>query len=87
MSTLANSFLCPSMNSESVPISEHLAYKYQISIDGITAAWQRVPWIMLSGSVLLFVDTNTEEWFYKDIKPWVHYVPVKNDLSNLIERI
>ena len=42
---------------------------------------------MLSGSVLLFVDTNTEEWFYKDIKAWVHYVPVKNDLSDLIHRI
>ena len=75
------------MNSDRVEISDHLKFKYQISIDGITAAWQRVPWILLSGSVLLFVESNTEEWFYRDIHPWVHYVPVKNDLSDLFEKI
>ena len=27
------------------------------------------------------------EHFYSDLKPWVHYVPVKADLSDLIEKI
>lgn len=75
------------MNSESVSISDHIEYKYLISVDGNTAAWQRVPWIMQSGSVLLLVETEIEEWFYSDIHPWEHYVPVKADFSDLFERI
>lgn len=71
------------MNSESVPISDHIQYKYLISVDGNTAAWQRVPWILQSGSVLLLVDTDIEEWFYHDLQPWVHYVPIKADFSDL----
>jgi hypothetical protein len=27
-------------------IDEALKYKYLISIDGMTAAWKRIPWIM-----------------------------------------
>jgi protein glucosyltransferase len=42
---------------------------------------------MQSGSVLLLVETDIEEWFYSDIKPWVHYVPVKADFSDLFEKI
>lgn len=75
------------MNSESVSISDHLEYKYLISVDGNTAAWQRVPWILQSGSVLLFVETDVEEWFYHDLKPWEHYVPIKKDFSDLMEKV
>jgi hypothetical protein len=65
------------MNSHRVKIHDHLNYKYLISVDGNTAAWQRVPWIMLSGSVPLLVDSSIESWFSSDIKPWIHYVPIK----------
>lgn len=75
------------MNSQSVSIDEHIKYKYLISVDGNTAAWQRVPWILQSGSVLLLVDTDIEEWFYSDLKAWEHYVPIKADFSDLIEKI
>lgn len=68
-----------------VSITDHLKYKYLISVDGNTCAWQRVPWIMLSGSVLLLVETDMEEWFYADIIPYFHYVPIKNDLSDLVQ--
>lgn len=38
--------------------TDHLRYKYLASIDGATCAWKRVPWIMLSNSVLLKQETN-----------------------------
>ena len=56
-------------------------------MDGNTAAWQRVPWILQSGSVLLLVETPIEEWFYNDLKPWEHYVPIKADFSDLEEKV
>ncbi|MGI4776407.1 MAG: glycosyl transferase family 90, partial [Janthinobacterium lividum] len=40
-------------NSGHLTESEHLKYKYLVSVDGNTCAWARVPWIMLSNSVLL----------------------------------
>ena len=72
------------MNANPISIEQHLKYKYLISLDGNTAAWQRVPWIMLSGSVLLLVETQVEEWFYQDIEAYVHYVPVKGDMSDVL---
>ncbi|ETO11573.1 hypothetical protein RFI_25802 [Reticulomyxa filosa] len=68
-------------------IANHLEYKYLLSIDGTTAAWERVEWILSSNSVLFLVETTKKEWFYPQMKAWVHYVPVNNDLSDLIEKI
>ena len=34
-------------------VSDHIKYKYLISIDGWTAAWLRPNWIMASNSLLI----------------------------------
>ena len=39
------------------------------------------------GSVILLVDSNWKMWFSNKLKPWVHYVPVKSDLSDLLDQI
>lgn len=72
---------------ESVPEEEHLKYKYLISIDGNTCAWRRVPWIMLSNSVLVKQETSKIEWFYPAMKPYVHYIPVNDNLSNIFQQL
>lgn len=33
------------------------------------------------------METDIEEWFYKDLIPYKHYVPIKKDFSNLLEQI
>jgi hypothetical protein len=66
---------------------EHLYYKYLISLDGNTAAWLRVPWILLSNSVLLKQETEVMEIFYTGIKPYVHYVPVSSNISDIFEKL
>ena len=38
-------------------------------------------------SILLVQDSPYYEHFYSDIKPDVHYIPIKADLSDLIEKI
>lgn len=65
---------------------EQIKYKYILHIDGFTAAW-RLSKYMLSYSVILKVDSPWVEHFYNDLKPWVHYIPIKSDLSDLIQRI
>lgn len=70
---------------EHFPEEEHLKYKYLVSIDGNAAAWKRVPWIMLSNSVL-FLQHKFVQYFYPAMKPWVHYVPLKDDISDIFDK-
>ena len=38
-------------------------------------------------SVLLKVKSIWKQWYYDELKEYVHYVPVENDFSDLNERI
>ena len=63
-------------------------YKYTIYIDGNVAA-ERLITELNSGSVILKVESlyGWEQWFHKYLKPNIHYIPVKKDLSDLMEKI
>ena len=61
-------------------------YKYQINIDGTVAAY-RFPYLMGGGSLILKQDSHYYEHFYRHLRPWVHYVPVKRDISDIVERL
>jgi hypothetical protein len=67
--------------------SGHLKYKYLITVDGNTCPWVRVPWIMLSNSALVKQETANTEWFYSALKPYVNYVPVRKDLTDIFDQI
>jgi hypothetical protein len=58
---------------------DQLQYKYLISVDGNTAAWDRVPWILNSNSILLLKASNHKCWYYDFLIPYVHYIPFNND--------
>ncbi|KAG1945979.1 protein O-glucosyltransferase 2 isoform X2 [Pimephales promelas] len=74
------------------PLVKHVSffdffkYKYQINVDGTVAAY-RLPYLLAGDSVVLKHDSIYYEHFYKQLKPWVHYIPFKADLSDLVEKI
>jgi hypothetical protein len=72
-----------------VPLSSCNQYKYQIDIDGNTNAWSALFNKLLSGSVVLKVASphHFRQWYYDELVPWVNYVPIKSDMSDLIEKI
>lgn len=72
--------------AKKVPFKSFFDYKYQISLDGIVAAF-RVPFVMAGSSVLFKQDSFFYEHFYADLEPWVHYIPFNHNLNNLIQRI
>lgn len=74
-------------NSTKISLPDHLKYKYLISIDGSTCAWKRVPWIMLSNSVLIKQETSKIEWFYPALKPYINYVPVNERLTDIFTQL
>ena len=63
-------------------------FKYIVYIDGHVAA-ERLITELNSGSVILKVDSlyNWEQWFHYLLKPNIHYIPVKSDLSDLADKI
>nr|QBK85344.1 MAG: glycosyl transferase family 90 and serine/threonine-protein kinase domain protein [Iridovirus LCIVAC01] len=65
---------------------EQSRYKYIINVDGHVSAF-RTGLELQMGSVVLLADSPYNLWYRKYLKPYVHYVPVKADLSNLIKQI
>lgn len=65
---------------------EQSEYAYILHIEGHVAAF-RLSYELSFGSVILMVDSDWKLWFSRMLMPWVHYVPVKSDLSDLIEKV
>ena len=65
---------------------EQSEYKYIIHIDGHVSAF-RLSYEFSMNSVILLVNSNWKIWFSNMIKPYVHYVPVKSDLSDIYDQI
>lgn len=66
-----------------VCMEDHFSYKYLIDIDGNSCTYSRCRWILLSNSTLLKPDSSNVQWYYKALQPWVHYIPLRADLSDL----
>ena len=58
-----------------------------IIIDGWVSSWLRPSLILLSDSVPIVIESEYTPLYMEFWQPWVHYVPVQSDLSNLIENI
>ena len=59
-------------------------WKYLIDIRGIGYSG-RTKFLMHSDRVVFLVDSPFEEYWYQFLEPWKHYVPVKEDYSDLEE--
>jgi hypothetical protein len=65
---------------------EQSNYKYIINAPGHVAAF-RLSIELNMGSVVLLVSSPWKLWYSDLLIPYIHYVPVKSDLSDLIEQI
>ena len=70
--------------SPEVPMPEFGRYKYILNIKGNGAAY-RLPYLFFLGSVVLIVQTKFSLWFEPALVPWKHYIPIREDLSNLTD--
>ena len=52
-------------------------------------AWSGLFEKLLSGSVVLKVASpyNFRQWYYDELIPWVNFVPIDSDMSDLVEKI
>lgn len=67
-------------------LREQSQYKYILHIQGHVQSF-RLGTMLSLNSVILLVESDSRLWFERWLKPWVHYVPVDKDLSNLFGRV
>jgi len=68
---------------EYVSEDRHVQYRYQITIDGARATWERLVWQLHSNSLVLKHNSHHIQWFYKGITPNVHYIPISDEAAVL----
>ncbi|KAG6887517.1 hypothetical protein C0995_014655 [Termitomyces sp. Mi166 len=60
-------------------------YKYVLDVDG--HGWSSRFKRLITSNSLIFKATVYPEWFTDRIAPWVHYIPVQLDLSDLADSL
>jgi hypothetical protein len=63
-----------------------LKYKYILDIDGNASTWDATAWKLNSGSVIFKAKSPWRQWFYDEYLPWIHYIPIADDFSDLQEK-
>jgi len=66
--------------------SDFVLNKYLISTDGVVSTWKRVANSLWTGSVLL-LQHRWKQFFYPGLMAWEHYIPINNDVSDLMEKV
>jgi hypothetical protein len=66
---------------------DQLQFKYHIDIDGVTCTCPAFPWKLLSGCLVFKQTSNDIMWFHREMTPWKHFIPVHNDLRDVVEKI
>ena len=68
--------------------AEIAAFKYHIDLGGGGGTtWTGTTDKLKMPGLLFHHETAAKDYIHDDIQPWVHYVPVKSDLSDVMEKL
>lgn len=79
-------FLKPMMKGWIAP-NDHVSYKYLPCLDGWASTFPGYLWRLSTNCVVLKQETECIQWFYHALKPYVHYIPIRRDLSDILEKL
>ena len=68
-------------------LAGHLTYKYLPVLDGWMCTFPGYQWRLLSGSLTLKQESDEIQYFYSALKPYEHYLPIQNDMGDLLAQI
>jgi hypothetical protein len=74
---------------ERLPVESWVGHKFAVDIDGRTNSFGTMLRRFILGCCVLKVGSAKDygQWYYDLVKPWVHFVPIRSDMSDLAERI
>lgn len=65
---------------------EHAQWRYLASLDGNGWA-NRLPFLLVLGSLVFKQDSPFYTWWYPLLEPWVHYLPLNRSLQDTVDKI
>lgn len=78
----------PQQNSTKYISLPELVSMYSILIDIEGNGYSgRLKYLLWSHRPVIIIDRPHKEFFFKYLKEWEYYIPVKQDLSDLIEKL
>ena len=79
-------------NNNSIYVGRHISirdmqqYRAIIDVDG--NSWSsRFGTLLCQSSVVLKVQAKHVDYFYPTLQPWEHYIPIRDDLSDLVQHV
>ncbi len=86
---LENILIHEGLIGDRIPTDTWLKHKFAIDIDGFSNAWDNLFHRLLMGCCVLKVGSNYgfKQWYYDQMEPFRHYVPVRADMTDLEEKI
>ena len=71
---------------EFVSLEQHAEFRHLIDVQGV--GWSgRLKYLLFSGRPILVADRKWWDWATCDLLPWVHYIPVAENLDDLVDKI
>lgn len=81
--SVKNSSIYEEQNKDKMTQEEQLKYKYLICLEGNDVGTS-VKWSLFSNSIVIMAKPVIEGWLMEGLlEPYVHYVPLKDDFSDL----
>jgi hypothetical protein len=66
---------------------KQIRHKYQMLIDGNASSYNASGWRFFADSLVFKPDSNMVQWYFSALKPFEHYLPVKTNLEDLVEKV
>lgn len=73
--------------AKQMSFNELIKYKYQLYIDGNVSPYSASGWKFFTNSLVFKPDSPWIQWYYDALQPFEHYIPVKKDLTDLLEKV
>ena len=70
-----------------IPMLDYPKYKYLVDMRGFGGWTDRLKFLLAMKRPVFIQERPEKEHFFNELEPMVHYVPVREDLSDLIEKI
>eukprot|EP00929_Paragymnodinium_shiwhaense_P054551 TRINITY_DN27343_c0_g1_i3.p1 TRINITY_DN27343_c0_g1~~TRINITY_DN27343_c0_g1_i3.p1 ORF type:complete len:469 (-),score=85.31 TRINITY_DN27343_c0_g1_i3:1181-2587(-) len=61
-------------------------FKYVVNVAAVLSSWRELE-LLASGALLFLQDSSDADLVRSGLRAWEHFVPVRNDLSDLIEKV
>ncbi len=84
--TAVDQFIIEKKDIPYISLADHTQYKYLIDVEGRGYSG-RIKMLLFTKRVLFIQERRWKSYYHFELVPFKHFIPVKNDLSDLLEKI